>query len=229
MKPSAKSRIAGSGLLLAAALPVVQCAAPPPVPTATSPPAVPAAPAAITGTAVTATDLGASWRPGCPVGPAQLRRIGVTHLGFDRRTHRGELIVHQDAVPQFTAVFEQLYRLRYPIEKIRPAASYPDADDESVMADNNTSVFNCRTIPGTGHWAQHAYGRAVDLNPLLNPYLDGAGGFQPNNAAAFLDRTRTDPAMLHDGDAAVRAFTDRGWRWGGHWRSPIDYQHFELP
>jgi hypothetical protein len=50
---------------------------------------------------------------------------------------------------------------------------------------------------------------------------------QPKTAAQYLDRSRTDPAMLHSDDPVVRVFTDRGWRWGGYWRSPIDYQHFE--
>jgi hypothetical protein len=96
------------------------------------------------------------------------------------------------------------------------------------MRDNNTSAFNCRDIPGTGSWSLHAYGRAVDVNPRLNPYIDRRGEFQPANAGPWVDRVRTDPGMLHDGDPAVRAFTDRGWRWGGHWRTPLDYQHFEI-
>jgi hypothetical protein len=94
------------------------------------------------------------------------------------------------------------------------------------MEENNTSAFNCRDIPGTGHWSLHAYGRAIDVNPLLNPEID-RGAIQPRTAAPFLDRSRTDPGMLHAGDAAVRVFADHGWRWGGDWRSPVDYQHFE--
>jgi hypothetical protein len=94
------------------------------------------------------------------------------------------------------------------------------------MEDNNTSAFNCRDIPGTGRWSLLAYGRAVDLNPRLNPYIDRTGAFQPKNAAPYLDRNLADPRLLHDGDAAVRVFTDHGWR-GGDWRTPKDYQHFE--
>ena len=103
--------------------------------------------------------------------------------------------------------------------------NYPGADDELSMEDNNTSAFNCRDIPGTGRWSQHAFGRAIDLNPLLNPEIDQTGAIQPKTAAPYLDRNRTDPGILHAGDAAVRVFTDRGWRWGGYWRTPIDYQH----
>ncbi|MBB5158530.1 M15 family metallopeptidase [Saccharopolyspora phatthalungensis] len=178
---------------------------------------------------VTAAGLGPTWHPGCPVEPGQLRRVEVRHVGFDGRTHSGELVVNQDRVRQVIDVFEQLYRIRYPVEKIRTVDHYPGADDELSMEDNNTSAFNCRGIPGTGRWSFHAYGRAIDINTLVNPYVDRTGAIQPKNAAKYLDRTRRDPGMLHDGDPAVRAFTDRGWRWGGHWTTPIDYQHFELP
>ena len=213
----------------------------------TAPPGQPVAPAAVTSPSamptdsgapapdpasvetVTAADLGASWHPGCPVSPGQLRRISLDHLGVDGRRHRGQLIVQEKLVPQVIAIFEQLYWLGYPIQRMRTAEKYRDADDELSMEDNNTSAFNCRTIPGSGHWAKHAYGRAVDLNPVLNPYVDASGDCQPKNARGYLDRGRTDPGLIHDRDSTVRTFTDRGWRWGGHWRSPIDYQHFETP
>ncbi len=189
----------------------------------------PSAPAGRTVAPVTADELGASWRPGCPVEPQRLRRIAVEHIGFDGRSHRGELIVDRDLVPQVIAIFGQLYRLGYPIEKIRTVEHYPGADDESSMADDNTSAFNCRKIPGTDRWSPHAYGRAIDVNPRVNPCLYADGAVQPGNAAAYLDRGRTDPGLLHDGDPAVRVFTDRGWQWGGQWTTPLDYQHFERP
>ncbi|MGE2724442.1 M15 family metallopeptidase [Mycolicibacterium pulveris] len=204
-------------------------AAPPPSSTVAPPPpppepAVPPPPAVHP---VTAAELGPSWRPGCPLPPERLRRVEIDHVGFDDQTHRGELIVHEDLVAEVTEIFGQLYRLRYPIEKMHTVERYPNADDELSMRDNNTSAFNCRDIPGSGSWSWHAYGRAIDLNPLINPYIDAAGDFQPDNAEVYLDRDRIDPGLLHDGDPAVLAFTDRGWRWGGHWRTPKDYQHFE--
>ncbi|WP_406817584.1 M15 family metallopeptidase [Mycobacterium sp. M23085] len=220
---------------LAAGITLTQCSATPPpsaaVPSPTSAPAAgpPTAPAGGNVRPVTAAELGASWRPGCPVDPARLRRVEVDHIGFDGQNHRGELIVHQDLVPEVIAIFAQLYRLGFPIEKIRPADRYPAADDEPSMQDNNTSAFNCRGIPGSEHWSQHAYGRAIDLNPRLNPCVYADGTFQPHNSAEYLDRGRSDPGLLHDGDRAVRVFTDRGWRWGGDWTSPVDYQHFERP
>jgi D-alanyl-D-alanine carboxypeptidase len=223
------SRLATLAVLATACAVLVQCTSSPPPDATTSPSAAPPAPAAATVHPVTAAELAASWRPGCPVGPERLRRVAIDYIGFDGQTHRGELIVHEDLVTEVIATFEQLHQLRYPIEKMRTVESYPGADDELSMEDNNTSAFNCRDIPGTGHWSQHAYGRAIDLNPLLNPYIDSTGEFQPKNAAPYLDRNRTDPGLLHSGDPAVRVFTDRGWRWGGYWHTPIDYQHFERP
>jgi D-alanyl-D-alanine carboxypeptidase len=195
---------------------------PPPPPSATT-----AAPPPPTVQPVTAAELGESWRPGCPLEPARLRRVQTDHIAMDGETHRGELIVHEDLVAEVIEIFEQLRQLRYPIEKMRTVDHYPRADDELSMRDNNTSAFNCRDIPGTGQWALHAYGRAIDINPLINPYIDSTGAFQPSNAAPYLDRKRIDPGLLHDGGPAVRIFTDHGWRWGGDWQDPKDYQHFE--
>jgi hypothetical protein len=172
-------------------------------------------------------DLGPSWRPGCPVDPQNLRHVEVDYLDFDGQTQRGVVIVNQDLADEVDAIFDEILKLRYPIAKIRTLDNYPNADDELSMEDNNTSAFNCREIPGTGRWSPHAYGRAIDLNPLFNPSVSRTGSFQPTNAAPYLDRNRTDPGVLHAGDPVVRLFTDRGWHWGGGWRSPKDYQHFE--
>lgn len=229
--------------LMAAALTAGCAAAVSQTPVATPIPAPPAAVAAATSPVapaasapeprpagvhpVTATDLGASWRPGCPVGPADLRRVELDHLGNDGILHRGNLVVHRDVVDDVIAIFADLVRMRYPIERIRTVEHYPGAGDEASMRDNNTSAFNCRPLPGSTRWSEHAYGRAIDVNPLVNPYLDSAGDLQPATARRYLDRTRDDLGLLHPGDAAVTVFTDRGWTWGGTWRDPVDYQHFE--
>ncbi|WP_454792229.1 M15 family metallopeptidase [Mycolicibacterium lutetiense] len=173
-----------------------------------------------------AATLGATWRPGCPVPPADLRRITLSYIGFDGRSHRGELVVHRDLVSDVIEIFGDLYSARFPIEKMRTVNDYPRADDEASMEDNNTSAFNCRSL-ANGAWSLHAYGRAVDVNPLFNPYISASGELQPITARAYLDRTRTDPGMIRDGDVVTRTFSERGWQWGGRWRDPIDYQHFE--
>ncbi|APE19124.1 peptidase M15 [Mycobacterium sp. WY10] len=214
-------------LVAVAAAVLVQCSpAPERSPVTSSSVTTTVNPAAIVAP-VTATDLGATWRPGCPVAPEQLRRVEVDYLGLDGQTHRGALVVHEQLVADVVAIFADLRRHAYPIAKMQTVDHYPGAADELSMEDNNTSAFNCRPLPGSTDWSLHAYGRAIDVNPLLNPYIDRSGDLEPTTAAQYLDRRRTDPGMLHTGDAAVRTFTDRGWTWGGDWHNPIDYQHFE--
>ena len=221
-------------ILTAVGAVTVQCAPAPSAPAAVStarPTVVPSTPLPQPATVhpVSAANLGATWRPECPVAPTALRRVDLDYLGFDGGTHRGQLVVNQDVVDDVIAIFTDLTRLRYPIEKMRTVENYPDAEDELSMRDNNTSAFNCRPLPGSDSWSMHAYGRAIDINPLVNPYIDAAGNLEPSTAERYLDRSRDDLGLLHDGDAAVRVFTDRGWRWGGDWSNPIDYQHFERP
>ncbi|AKK30389.1 peptidase M15 [Mycobacterium sp. EPa45] len=217
-----------AGVLLAVAAAVlVQCSpAPDRPPGASSSVTTTITPAALVSP-VTAAELGASWRPGCPVAPEQLRRVEVDYLGLDGQTHRGALVVHEQVVADIVAIFADLRRKAYPIAKMQTPDHYPGAADELSMEDNNTSAFNCRPLPGSTSWSLHAYGRAIDVNPLLNPYIDRSGDLEPTTAGRYLDRRRSDPGILHAGDPAVRAFTDRGWTWGGSWHNPIDYQHFE--
>jgi hypothetical protein len=172
-------------------------------------------------------ELGTTWHLACPVAPEQLRRVEVDFVGFDNQTHRGAMVVNADVVDDVIAIFGDLERQRYPIAKMQTVEHYPKADDELSMEDNNTSAFNCRPMPSGTSWSLHAYGRAIDVNPLINPYITKSGDLQPKTAGAYLDRNRTDPGILHAGDPAVRAFNDRGWIWGGGWYNPIDYQHFE--
>jgi hypothetical protein len=192
------------------------------------PSAAPARPSGPSVHEVTAAELGDTWRPGCPVGPEELRRVELDYIGFDGAVHRGSLVVHRDVVDDVIAIFADLQRQRYPVERMQTVDRYPGAEDELSMEDNNTSAFNCRPLPGNTGWSFHAYGRAVDVNPLINPYRDSSGELQPKTAGPYLDRTRQAPGLLRAGDPAVRAFTDRGWRWGGAWRDPVDYQHFEI-
>ena len=165
-----------------------------------------------------------SWHRGCPVPLRDLRLITLSYWGFDGTTHEGELVAHRDAADDLVRVFHRLYDVRYPIRRMRRIDFYGASDDRSLVADN-TSAFNCRTVAGTTHWSEHAYGRAIDINPVENPYIVGSH-VSPPAGRAFVDRRRSARGMIHDGDAVVRAFASVGWGWGGHWRSPVDYQHF---
>jgi hypothetical protein len=165
-----------------------------------------------------------SWRPGCPVGLADLRLLRLDHWGFDRRVHRGELMVHRDQARRVLGAMERLFRLGYPIRRMRLVDDYR-ADDDRSMAANNTSAFNCRPVAGTSRWSEHAYGRAIDVNPVQNPYVVGRH-VSPPAGRRYADRARRAPGMIHAGDAVVRAFAAAGWGWGGAWRTARDYQHF---
>jgi hypothetical protein len=167
---------------------------------------------------------GSSWRPGCPVPLASLRLVRVTHWGFDDRAHQGELVVHRGWAEEVVSVFRTLYRERFPIRRMRLVDHY-GADDRESMRHDNTSAFNCRTVSGTTTWSQHAYGRAIDVNPVENPYVAGSH-VSPPRGRRFLDRTDVRPGMVVEGDVVWRAFRQIGWGWGGSWSSASDYQHF---
>jgi hypothetical protein len=168
---------------------------------------------------------GVSWHPGCPVSLSQLRAITLTYWGFDRRAHTGVLIVNADVARAVVSVFRQLYDARYPIRRMQPVDAYGGSDFRSIEADN-TSSFNCRAATGSSHWSEHAYGHAIDIDPIENPYVDG-GSTSHAASRAYLDRSRHRPGMAYPGSVVVQAFAAAGWGWGGNWSGSVhDYQHF---
>jgi poly-gamma-glutamate synthesis protein (capsule biosynthesis protein) len=173
----------------------------------------------------TAARMTASWRPGCPVPLEDLRLVTVDVIGFDGTVQTGELVVHADSADGIVQVFGTLFTERFPIRQMRLVDEY-GADDSASMAADNTSAFNCRLITGGSTWSEHAYGRAIDINPVENPYVLG-GHVAPRDGRAYVDRP-DEPGVVHDGDVVVRAFAAIGWSWGGHWQPPraLDYQHF---
>ena len=201
----------------------------PPVPSPTGKPA-PAAPAVIPPftaqvTSVTAADLGASYHVGCPVGPESLRAVALSYWGFDGAPHVGTLVVHVGVVSAVEQVFHKLYDARFPIRSMRPTSEFGGSDPASMDADN-TSGFNCRNAVATGppRWSVHAYGQAIDVNTVENPYVEG-GTVMPAAGAAYTDRSRLRPGMAGPGTVLNAAFASVGWAWGGRWSDP-DYQHF---
>ncbi len=193
----------------------------------TAAPALAQSPAfSATVTRVTAADLPHSWRKGCPVGPAQLRAIHLNHWGFDGRTHNGVLIVNADVTSATITIFRRLFATRFPVRGIRSVDDFGGSDASSMQADN-TSGFNCRyaVAPGKPSWSAHAYGRAIDVNPVENPYLEG-GQVRPPNGKPYRDRSRHRPGMAYRGGTLVSAFAAQNWPWGGRWTSSPDYQHF---
>jgi D-alanyl-D-alanine carboxypeptidase len=175
---------------------------------------------------VTAAQLGRSWHPGCPVGPAGLRRLRVSFVGFDGGAHTGELVVAAAVTGEVTSVFRRLYDERFPIRRMRPVSAYGGSDDRSAAADN-TSAFNCRYAVAAGpkRWSAHAYGQAIDINDVENPYRLGTRVIPPAGKH-YLDRSRYRAGMAVRGGVLVRAFASVGWLWGGRWTGSPDWQHF---
>ena len=169
---------------------------------------------------------GSSWHRGCPVGLGRLRLLELSYRGFDGDAHRGRLVVHRRFDDELIAVFKRLYAIGYPIRRMELIDRY-GADDRRSMAADNTSAFNCRYVAGTNRWSMHAYGLAIDLNPVENPYVSGSH-VSPPAGREYADRSGDAAGMIHDGDRVVKAFARRaGWEWLGDGPGPVrDYQHF---
>ena len=170
---------------------------------------------------------GCSWRdePRCPRFEA-LRLVRVQYRGFDGAVQLGELIVHTELADEVVAIFAEIFAAGFPIESMRRIDEFA-ADDNASMAANNTSAFNYRVVEGTSQLSQHALGRAIDINPVQNPWLR-AGRVDPPAGREYLDRSHTRPGMLVRPDPVIDAFTRVGWQWGGDLAQP-DYHHFSKP
>ncbi len=171
------------------------------------------------------------WHSGCPVPLAHLRVLSVPYWGFDGARHTGELVVNEAAVAPLTTVFQRLYAMHFPIHHMALSDEYGPASSRPADGDV-TASFECRqAVPspcsggsGTGSWSEHAYGEAVDLNPVENPYV-GCGMTRDKTALSYLKRTPLRRGMVSP--AVVRAFAAAGWGWGGAWSgSTKDYMHF---
>jgi len=168
--------------------------------------------------------MGTTWKPGCPVGLADLRDVTVSFRGFDGKAHTGELVVHRRVAAGVVSVFARLYRARFPIEEMRLVTG-ADLTARPTGDGNNTAAFVCRAARKQTRWSAHAYGLAIDVDPFQNPYHRG-DLVLPELASAYLARGDRRPGMIHPGDVLTTAFATIGWTWGGTWRSPKDLMHF---
>jgi hypothetical protein len=174
-------------------------------------------------------------RAGAIVGCDRLKLIKFSYSGFDDRIHGdGEIMVMDAAAENVLRILTKLRDIRFPIAKAKLINHY-DGDDDASIADNNTSAFNSRNVAGTNSLSLHAYGLAIDLNPVQNPYVQRSGGkltFGPPSGAAHADRLKGQPEKqlrLGMAESVIDAFADEGFSiWGGSWKSPIDYQHFQV-
>jgi hypothetical protein len=192
--------------------------------TAPPAPAPPRAPYASSIDTVTADDLGASWHEGCPVDPANLRMVTLTFVGFDGGEHTGQVVVNADVAKSVVEAFRQMHEAEFPIRKMKPIFTQAEYDDFETPDDNSTG-FSCRNAvndSGTAAWSQHAFGHAIDINPIENPYIEG-DRIIPSAGAAYTDRSDVHPGMAVPGSAINKAFASIGWGWGASFK---DYQHF---
>ncbi|MCI8496294.1 MAG: M15 family metallopeptidase [Lachnospiraceae bacterium] len=173
---------------------------------------------------------GISYQENETISLEELRYVRVLHYGFDGRVHIGELLVNQSITNDILEIMSELYKNKYPIERMVLVDEY-GGDDEQSMSDNNTSAFNYRQIAGSNRLSNHSMGIAIDINPRYNPYVktydDGQMRISPANATDYADRTQDFPYKIDENDLCYRLFTEHGFTWGGSWNSVKDYQHFE--
>ncbi len=151
-----------------------------------------------------------------------LALIEVPYVSFDAHEQQGQLVIHQELANEVISLFQDLYTHRFPIYKMVPVAAY-GWNDVASMEDNNTSAFNYRHIIGTGLLSNHSLGRAIDINPLQNPYYALDGNVYPAHAIHDL----AVPGTLYADSVAVSLFKEKGWTWIGDRKEHKDYQHFE--
>lgn len=166
---------------------------------------------------------------GLQISYEDLSYVHVLHYDFSGEVQEGEIICNQAIAEDLVEIFTELYNQKYPIEKIRLIDEY-QGDDEASMADNNSSCFNYRVIAGTTRISNHAYGKAIDINPLYNPYITYRNGMEsvaPANASAYADRGKTFDHKIDESDLCYQLFIQHGFSWGGAWSHSKDYQHFE--
>ena len=166
-----------------------------------------------------------SWREGCPVPLSELRFITLNHWDYDGDIASGELVVNAAHADGIVQVFSRLFDAQFPIERMELVDNF-EADDDLSMVANNTSGFNCRNVAGTDRWSNHAFGEAVDINPLVNPWVTNTGVFPPEGTP-FIDRSVQVQGGIYAGDVVTQAFAEIGWEWGGDWVNSKDWQHFD--
>ena len=159
------------------------------------------------------------------IGFDELRYLTVFHYDYEGNVKKGELVCNKVISRDLLLIFRALFSRAYPIYSIRLVDEF-DADDEASMQANNTSCFNYRTVAHSKALSKHAYGMAVDINPLENPCVMGSF-VQPSTATDYVDRNKDFPHKIDENDFCLKVFESFGFQWGGRWRNMKDYQHFE--
>jgi len=168
---------------------------------------------------------GTSWHIGCPIPLKNLRYLRIKYLDFKGKTRIGEMIVHKAVANDVLDIFSELYSIGYPIHKMHLVSEYQGSDWKSIEADN-TSAFNCRSATGSKKWSKHSYGKAIDINPIENPYVFRSGKSSHKASKNYIKRRANHSAVALKRSKIVQIFKSHGWKWGGDWNGAKDYQHF---
>ncbi len=173
---------------------------------------------------------GISYPVDCTVPLDELRYVSLMYVDFNGETQKGELICNKALAQDMVEIFYELYSNNYQLESVKLVDEYGGDDTASMLA-NNTSCFNYRVVEGTTRLSNHAYGRAIDINPFYNPYItynkDGTTNVSPAGSEAYADRSASFPYKIDENDLAYKLFKEHGFKWGGDWNNSKDYQHFE--
>ena len=169
---------------------------------------------------------GKSYPEGATISLSELRYLRLSYVDFDGEPQTGEMVCNAAIAKDLLEIFQALYEAEYPICSILLVDEFGGSDDESMKADN-TSCFNFRTVPGSKNLSRHAFGMAVDVNPLENPYINRSGVVMPAEGQPYVDRSRDFAHKIDRDDLCCRLFLEHGFTWGGSWSDRKDYQHFE--
>lgn len=171
------------------------------------------------------------WNEDCPVHHSRLKVLELNYFNFNDEIHSGKMMVLEEVSNQVISIFKELYKLQFPIARMVLIDEF-EGDDVRSMEANNTSAFNGRKVMGTNRWSSHAFGAAIDVNTIQNPYVrireeDATAKIYPSSGIKYLNRNLQEKGMVED---IVSIFAGHGFtNWGGNWANPLDYHHFQLP
>lgn len=172
-----------------------------------------------------------TWRPECPVNRDGLTNVSVPFFGMDGMFHRGTIRVNRDVARDIIRAFNTIASQRFPIRQVVPIENYGGWDITSERADN-ASGFNCRK-PSEGNGpvtsSPHANGRAIDINPWENPWIQPrTGTWEPDGYWTGPRRTLANEkyGLVVQGGTVYKVFTELGWSWAGT-SSSRDAMHWD--
>lgn len=151
-----------------------------------------------------------------------LRLLDVEYYSFDKKLHKGQILVHKLIKDEVIIFFDKAKSMRFPIHSVIPIVKFGWSDEKSMEA-NNSSAFNFRKVEGSDKYSNHAYGLAIDINPFNNPVIYSNGRISPQGA-----EYKEDGEGVFTADhPLVKGMKRQGFRWGGDWTTLKDYHHFD--